>query len=81
MTTKHELIQCIVDQGVTQADFIHYFATDDQALIDAARERYVDSSDDIEIDPFPLISEADEGTWVSAWVWVPGGDEEGNDDE
>ena len=37
----------------------------------AARSNYEDSSDhDVEIDDKPLLSIADEGVWVSAWVWV-----------
>lgn len=28
-------------------------------------------SDDCNIDEAPLISFANEGVWVSAWVWVP----------
>jgi hypothetical protein len=36
--------------------------------IEAARFTY--ESDEIEIDDSPLLSEADNGCWVSAWVWV-----------
>lgn len=39
------------------------------ADIEAARTKYAD--DDLEIDDEAFVSEADEGTWVSAWVWVP----------
>jgi hypothetical protein len=38
-------------------------------LRNTARELY--GSDDIEIDDDAKISEADKGTWVAAWVWVP----------
>ena len=41
---------------------------DYDTLVSAARETHV--SDDLEIDADPLLSEADEGTWVAAWVWV-----------
>jgi hypothetical protein len=27
-------------------------------------------NDDVEIDDEPAMSEADNGTWVAAWVWV-----------
>lgn len=36
--------------------------------IDEAREII---TDDLEIDDEPFVSVADEGVWVSAWVWVP----------
>ena len=40
--------------------------------ITAARSNYAEPSDgDIEIDDEPMLSVADEGVWVSAWVWVP----------
>ena len=41
-------------------------------LIEKARRRYqYDSDDDVEIDDEAETSEADDGTWVQAWVWVP----------
>jgi hypothetical protein len=40
--------------------------------IETARELYaMGSDDDVEIDDHPMLSVADEGVWVSAWVWVP----------
>lgn len=29
-------------------------------------------TDDVEIDANPAVSVSDDGTWVAAWVWVPG---------
>jgi hypothetical protein len=44
---------------------------DASAHITAAREMYaVPSNDDIEIDDNPKTSRGENGTWVSAWVWV-----------
>lgn len=40
----------------------------DQEIV-AAREQY--GSDDVEVDHNALASDADHGTWVQAWVWVP----------
>ena len=41
-------------------------------LIEKARRLYQWGSDDnIEIDDEAETSEADEGIWVQAWVWVP----------
>lgn len=51
--------------------------TDYAGAIAAARDEY--ASDDVEIDDNPSISRADDGTWVSAWVWVP--DAEPTEDE
>jgi hypothetical protein len=36
--------------------------------LEAARVRYAE--DEVAIDDDAKLSEADEGTWVSAWVWV-----------
>jgi hypothetical protein len=46
--------------------------TTGNALATAAKSRYLESSDcDIEMDNFFVTSEGEEGTWVSAWLWVP----------
>lgn len=37
--------------------------------IDEARSLY--ERDDVNIDDDALVSRADEGVWVQAWVWVP----------
>ncbi|MFT4064316.1 hypothetical protein [Paraburkholderia sp.] len=44
----------------------------DDALLEAARAKYTDSSDDVEIDDGALITRGgdDDGTWVMAWVWM-----------
>lgn len=36
--------------------------------IEEARDNY--ATDECEIDDCPAVSEADNGVWVSAWVWV-----------
>lgn len=38
----------------------------------------VDTDDELEVDDNPLFSVGDSGVWVSAWVWVEGGDEGGD---
>ena len=53
-------------------------------LIQQARDDYTtDSSCDVEIDDDPVLSVADEGVWVSAWVWVnrPEGEDEGGEED
>lgn len=41
-----------------------------EAIIREARELYQD--DLLQIDDDAKLSETGEGTWVQAWVWVPG---------
>lgn len=45
-----------------------------EVAIAAARAIY--ATDEVEIDDTPSVSIADDGVWVSAWVWVPNGDED-----
>lgn len=52
------------------------------AQIDAARTMYAQGTDySIEIDDGALVSNADEGAWVQAWVWVPHPADEPDEDE
>jgi hypothetical protein len=46
-------------------------------LIQRATEMY--GSDDIEIDDDASVSEATNGAWVQAWVWVPGATDDDDD--
>jgi hypothetical protein len=43
---------------------------DDAELIAEARRRYA-TSPNCEVDSDADTSRADDGAWVSAWVWVP----------
>lgn len=53
----------------------HRLRFEDQ--IEQARVDYaMGSDDDLEIDDTPALSVADDGVWVSAWVWVRLKDEE-----
>ncbi len=38
-------------------------------IIEQARDMY--ANDELQIDDSPVLAPADDGTWVSAWVWVP----------
>ncbi|TSP14058.1 hypothetical protein [Cupriavidus campinensis] len=50
-------------ETVTQAE---------QTLRDiAAKHAYDSMRDDLEVDDTAFISEADDGIWVSAWLWIP----------
>lgn len=42
--------------------------------IDQARD--IHQSNDVEINDDAGVSEADNGFWVQAWVWVPTGEED-----
>jgi hypothetical protein len=44
------------------------YPTDKQYI---ARARAMYCNDNVEIDLEPALSQADEGAWVAAWVWVP----------
>lgn len=57
------------------------FATPEE--IEEARDKYaLGSDDDIEVDDGALTSQADNGTWVQAWVWLrKEEDEEDEEDE
>jgi hypothetical protein len=46
-----------------------------------AQARGTYATDDVEIDDNPSISQADEGTWVSGWLWVPAAEEEEEKDD
>lgn len=41
---------------------------DDSVYINLAKQQYC--NDDVEIDDECVLSHADQGAWVSAWVWV-----------
>lgn len=43
----------------------------DDKEIARARDQYAFGSDDVKIDDGALTSQADDGTWVQAWVWLP----------
>lgn len=65
-------------RGLALADIAEHLAKLDkdrlahEGTIEAARSNYTsDSSCDIEIDDVPDLSIAEDGVWVSAWVWVP----------
>lgn len=51
--------------------FPDLFATDEE-------ESGVETDDDLECDPFPMVSRADEGVWVQTWTWVPRPDDDGD---
>ena len=77
--TLTEIRDAIRDGRLTQADVLRALKRADPNFdakwgeyIKKARAVYANPSDsDIEIDDQPLISDTDDGVWVSAWVWVP----------
>lgn len=71
--TKRDLLkrlQELIEDGLSQVDTLLAFAQPDHPAVIRARMEI--GNTELEIDHHaPLISETDEGTWVSAWVWVP----------
>lgn len=59
--------------GLTRGEVRNIMAESDQenfpAFIQAARDEYA-TTDELEIDDTPEVSEGDRGAWVAAWVWV-----------
>lgn len=53
------------------SEFKRIYTEDEQKYIDAAR---LETDDDLEIDDTPELSQADEGCWVAAWIWVSNSD-------
>ena len=43
---------------------------DQEDSTDVIRRARLLASDDLEIDDDPMVSIAEDGVWVSAWVWV-----------
>ena len=39
-------------------------------LAQIAQDKYCLSTNDIEVDDTPELSESEDGTWVQAWVWL-----------
>lgn len=70
----YAVFRALLKQGLTQAEVLELLhdadpnVKDHDGTIEAARSNYAD--DDCEIDDKPLLSVADEGVWVSAWVYV-----------
>lgn len=76
----HPLVHIPVNLKQTLTDTLESAASsvapEDSEIVEEARRRYSDGSDEIEIDDVPFLSEANDGTWVSAWVWVEGAEED-----
>lgn len=73
----HPLLQqleaALRDGSILQADVLHVLHRGGTAPMfgDAISEARGETNDDLEIDDYPLVSEGETGTWVSAWIWVP----------
>lgn len=72
--TSHELRRLLpgfaaLETALADLDQAQREQTESHDAIEAAREQY--ASEDIEIDPSPAVSVADDGTWIAAWLWVP----------
>ena len=71
MNQALELLRAAIAAGLTQQDAIEAFAAPaDHPAVQAAQDW--NNVDEVQVDSRALISPADEGTWVQAWVWVEG---------
>lgn len=60
-------------KAIADAEGAIQYDETDRAIIEQARTQYErPSNDDLEIDDKPFLSHAEDGCWVSAWVWVKG---------
>ena len=77
--TKRAIRNLLASEGATEQVTTEGVADDDvlEAAIAAANDLY--ASDNIQIDARPAVSEADDGIWVAAWVWVDNDHFEGSD--
>jgi hypothetical protein len=55
-------------------NLIHYADVIERARAEYARTSY----DELEIDDEPILSVADDGVWVNAWVWINTEEDEEN---
>ncbi len=62
----------LLREGLTQAEVLGVLgrSAEDCAYVARAQEMYVDDEDEVSLDDKCMISESDDGAWVSAWVWV-----------
>lgn len=72
MTTLKNDFRALLGLGLTQADAleilgVHGDAADYAAQIAEARAQ---TTDDLEIDAAPMVSQSDCGVWVSAWIFI-----------
>lgn len=66
-----------LDAACKQSEAVIQERINHEGTIQCARSNYADpSDDDIEIDDDPLLSVAEDGVWVQAWVWVRTAEEE-----
>lgn len=67
----------------TYAHLKSWIEATDQERLDCPnivkRAQELHASDDLEIDDDPFLSPGEDGKWVSAWVWVPNPDTEGDE--
>lgn len=68
-----------VSEGVAAIERLLEVPEDWDRIVGAAIAMYCDL--EIEIDDEPSASEAEDGCWVSAWVWVPRSEPEEEEEE
>lgn len=79
-TNDRDLISRLEDARTARDEWDEHISNPARPLlIELAQEHYANEDEmQIQIDDDAELSEADEGTWVAAWVWLPSQD---SDDE
>ena len=70
-TAVQKKLKKLIDEGLVFSDCVAAFGVNKLTtpVVQQAAEMY--ASDDLEIDPETVLSQAEDGTWVMAWVLVP----------
>jgi hypothetical protein len=70
--TKDDILTAIKAGVVTQAEVLTALGECQPETLQWAAQiaRGENATDDLEIDHLPLFSDADDGVWVSAWIFV-----------
>lgn len=72
-------LEKLIEKGLVFSDCIAAFGVNVTTTPVAQQARDIYASDDVNIDTETVLSEGNDGTWVLAWVFVPTGS--GDEDE
>jgi hypothetical protein len=69
--------------GLTFGEIVNILGADSGPYVEAAHEHRLLSEGTLEVDGKTIVSESEGGAYVMAWLWVdvPGGDEDGEEDD
>lgn len=72
-------LEKLIEKGLVFSDCIAAFGVNAATTPAVQQARDIYASDDVNIDSETVLSEGSDGTWVLAWVFVPTGS--GDEDE